>query len=312
MTRRALRWPPLVLAVLAWALVAHAGIQARVQGVVTDSQGQPIADAVVTITSEDIATYKQVVTTNSKGRFKALIIDATRRYQFRVEADGYQGTERPFKVQAGSTDNLFEFELSSLDEARAAETDSLLEQPGYKQMQEARELYLAGSKDAARVKLEEAITIVPDLLPALTMLAELELELGDAEAALSLARRCLEEDDESLPCLAVATNASQATGDEAAHSEYMARYEELNPDDPTVLYNEATVFLNKFDDENARPLLERCLEVDPDFPPCNFEYGILLLRSGDTEGAKRHLEKYLEVAPDGRDAATAEETLKYL
>jgi hypothetical protein len=39
---------------------------------------------------------------------------------------------------------------------------------------------------------------------------------------------------------------------------------------------------------------------------------MLLLRSGDMEGAKAHLEKYLEVAPDGPDAATAQETIKYL
>ena len=66
------------------------------------------------------------------------------------------------------------------------------------------------------------------------------------------------------------------------------------------------------DDGGARPLLEKCLDADPDFPQCNFEYGMLLLRSGDMEGAKAHLEKYLEVAPDGPDAATAQETIKYL
>ncbi|MEJ2187827.1 MAG: tetratricopeptide repeat protein [Acidobacteriota bacterium] len=87
----------------------------------------------------------------------------------------------------------------------------------------------------------------------------------------------------------------------------MARYQELNPEDPAILYNEAAVFLNKMDDEGARPLLERCLAVDPSFP-----YGMLLLRTGDMEGAKKHLQKYLEVAPDGADAGTAQETLKYL
>jgi hypothetical protein len=39
---------------------------------------------------------------------------------------------------------------------------------------------------------------------------------------------------------------------------------------------------------------------------------MLLLRAGDMEGAKRHLQIYLELAPDGTEAATAEETLKYL
>ena len=82
--------------------------------------------------------------------------------------------------------------------------------------------------------------------------------------------------------------------------------------DPALLYNSAAVFLNKLDDEGARPLLEKCLEVDAGFAPCNFEYGMMLLRTGDLAGAKAHLEKYLEVAPEGPEAATARETLKYL
>ena len=92
----------------------------------------------------------------------------------------------------------------------------------------------------------------------------------------------------------------------------MVLYQKLNPDDPTILFNEAAGLLNNLDDEGARPLLERCLAAAPDFPECNFEYGMLLLRSGDMEGAKTHLQKYLEIAPDGPLASTAEETIKYL
>jgi tetratricopeptide (TPR) repeat protein len=291
---------------------ATAAIQARIQGQVKDSSGNPIPDAVITITSLDVATYEKVIEVDKRGTFKVLIIDATRRYNMLVEADGYQSQERPFKVQAGSTENFFDFELASIDEARAARQDNLLEQPGYKEMQEAKELYLSGDKAAARDKLAEAVAELPDFLPALGMLAELNFELGDSERALDMARRCLEEDDESLQCLAVAANASGNLGDTEAQAGYMARYEELNPDDPTVLYNEAAGALNKLDDDTARPLLERCLAVDPEYPPCHFEYGMLLLRSGDMEGAKRHLELYLEHAPDGRDAETARETIKYL
>jgi Flp pilus assembly protein TadD len=92
----------------------------------------------------------------------------------------------------------------------------------------------------------------------------------------------------------------------------MTRYQELNPDDPATLFNQAVEHLNAMDDEQARPFLEQCLEVDPDFPKCIFEYGMVLLRSGDLEGAKAQFEHYLEVAPDEVDAATARETVKYL
>lgn len=306
------------ISVLAAALIAletanaFAGAQARIAGRVTDSDGQPIVGAVVTITSADVAAFEKVVETNKDGAFKVLILDATRRYLMHVEAKGYQAQERPFKVGVGTTDTLFEFSLASIQEAQAATTAEILDQPGYKEIREARKLFQAGDKEGALEKFKEAEAAVPDLLPAVAAVADLNLELGRPEEALAAARRCLAIDDESVDCLAIAANAANELGDEAARSEFMARYKELNPDDPALLYNSAAVFLNKLDDESAQPLLEQCIASDPEFALCHFEYGMLLLRQGDMEGARKHLEIYLELAPDGSEAATANETLKYL
>jgi len=302
----------LFLTVLAAASLVHAGAQARIEGTVTDTKGNPIPGAVITITSVEVATYKKVVKVDKKGQFKILILDATRYYSFQVDAEGYQSQTRPFKVGAGSTDNHFEFQLFSIAEATAAGKIDFLEQPGYKEFEEGKKLFEAGDMEGARAKFREAVTAKPDLLQALAALAELNYQAGDMAGALEMAGRCLEEDDESVQCLAIAANSSQSLGDEEAFNAYMVRYQELNPDDPTILYNDAAIFLNKMDDDGARPLLEQCLDVDPEFPPCNFEYGMLLLRTGDMEGAKAHLEKYLEVAPDGPEAAMAQETIKYL
>jgi tetratricopeptide (TPR) repeat protein len=301
-----------VLLVLVAASLVHAGAQARIEGSVTDTKGNPIPGAVVTITSPQVSTFNKVIKVDKRGEFKTLILDATRHYEFSVEAEGYQGQKRPFKVGAGSTDNHFEFKLFSIAEATAAGKVDLLEQPGYKEFEEGKALFDAGDLEGARAKFAEAVAAKPDLLAALGALAELNYEAGDMAGALEMAGRCLDEDDESVQCLAIAANSSQSLGNEEAYDKYMALYRELNPEDPTILYNESAVFLNKMDDDGARPLLEKCLDVDPDFPPCNFEYGMLLLRTGDMEGAKSHLEKYLEVVPDGPDASMAEETIKYL
>ncbi len=310
-----LRKTPLLFVLVISFAVTHmvfAGGQARLQGLVTDSKGNPIEGAKITVYSEEISSYEKVFTSNKKGEFKGLILDATRYYRFLVEAEGYQPQELPFKVSVGSTENHFPFKLASFDEAAAVGRMNQLEQPGYKELEEGKKLYEAGDKEGARLKFAEAAIAKPDLLTAITALAELSYEAGLYDEAMDAAKNCLEQDDESIDCLAIAANTSQATGDEEAHAEYMARYQEANPYDPTILYNRAANALNDLDDEGAKPLLEQCLEADPEFPQCNFEYGMLLLRTGDMEGAKKHLEKYLEVAPDGPDAATAVETIKYL
>jgi Flp pilus assembly protein TadD len=312
MTQGHLKTCVAVICLLIAVAMVHAGAQARIEGVVRDTAGNPIAGATIHIVTDEVTGFDKVVTTDKKGIFKTLILDATRNYKFRVEAEGFQPEERPFKVSAGSTDNFFEFALSTTAEAAAAGQMDLLQQPGYKELEEAKTLYRAGDMEGARVKFAEAVAAKPDLEQAYVGLAELSYEAGEMEAALAAAETCVELNSDSIPCLAIAANASGALGDDAKRTEYLNRYQLLNPEDPTILFNEAAAFLNKLDDEGARPLLEKCLAADPDFPECNFEYGMLLLRGGDMEGAKTHLQKYLEVAPDGAQAATAQETIKYL
>jgi len=312
MCMRLLRCSISLVIVLAAAGMVYAGAQARIQGKVVDTQGNPLTDAVITITSDEVSTFEKVIEVDKKGEFKSLILDATRNYTFHVDAPGYQPQEQGFKVGVGSTDSFFEFELLSQKEAAAAGQIEMQQQPGYKELDEAQELLRAGDNEGARVKFAEAVAAMPDLLPALAGLAQTEYEVGNDAEALAVAEKCLEQDDVSTECLAIAANAAQRLGDTDARAGYMARYEALNPDDPTILFNGAVGYLNKMDDEGARPLLEKCLDADPEFPECLFEYGMLLLRSGDMEGAKSRLEKYIEVAPNGPDVATAQETIKYL
>ncbi|MBW2278932.1 MAG: tetratricopeptide repeat protein [Deltaproteobacteria bacterium] len=301
-----------VLAMALGAVQVWAGAQARIRGKVIGTDGKPVPDAVITITTDEMAGYEKKIAVKKNGSFAALILDATRHYKFTVQAPGYIDYEEPFKVMAGSTDNVFTFELKTKSEVQAEQRTQLFEQPGYKELKEGQELLDADKKIEAAAKLEEAIAAEPELVPAYVGLCEIAFALGEDEKALGHARTCLKLDDEELRCLAVATNASKKLGEDEAYQAYLARYQELNPDDPATLFNLAADLLNKMDDENARPLLERCLATDPDFPNCLFEFGMLLLRTGDLEGAKAQLQHYLEVAPDGRDATAASETIKYL
>jgi tetratricopeptide (TPR) repeat protein len=237
--------------VLAAAGLAFAVRQARIQGTVTDTQGNSIPNAVITITGDperkpSLINFNKVVTVDKEGTFAALIVDATQYYIFHVTAEGYQPQERPFKVGAGWTNfdrqfdslplairttfNEFNFQLLSIAEASAAGQIELVQQPGYEELEEAMNLYRAGDTEGARAKFEEAVAATPDLLPALSGLAELNYFAGDMEGALAVARMCLAQDDESIQCLAIAANASQALGDNEAHAAYRAQYEDLNPD----------------------------------------------------------------------------------
>lgn len=294
------------------AVVSLAGPQARVSGVVVDSTGNPIAGATITITSDELPSFVKELTTGDDGGFKVLLLDATKVYVFTVQATGFLEHSKEIKVAVGTTDNHYTFELETPKERAATKQQELKEQPGYKQLDEATALLAAGRSGEARARLEEAVATRPDLVEAYELMADIDFAGGDNALALATARRCLALDAESLKCLAIASNAAGRLGDAEAQAGYLATYQELNPDDPATAFNSAVVYLNKMDDEGARPLLEQCLVLDPAYAKCLFEYGMLLLRAGDLEGAKAQLERYLEVAPTGPDAATAAETIKYL
>ncbi len=294
------------------ATSASAGPQARVSGIVVDTDGKPIAGAVITMTSDELPSFAKTITTGADGEFKVLVLDATKTYLFTVTADGYLDYQEEIKVPVGTTDNEFTFELVTLEERAEARQQELLERPGYKEYDQAIRLLKAGDIAGSRARFEAAIEAKPDLIQAYEALASIDFDSGDNEQALVTARRCLEVDDESLECLAVAANAAGMLDRDEAEEGYLERYRALNPDDPATAFNQAVVFLNAMDDTGARPLLEECLALDPEFPKCLFEYGMLLLRTGDLEGAKTHMEKYLEVTPDGPDAQAAQETIKYL
>lgn len=305
------------VAITLFLLAAAAGTvlastQARLSATVMDTSGNPIPDAVVTVTCPELPTFEKIEKPNKKGSFKMLILDATRSYVFTVEAPGYRTHIEEFKISIGTMDNHFDLVLKSHEEIDAEQHQELLERPGFKELEQGNKLADSGKLDEARLKYQEALDAVPDLLLAREQLTRTLYDLGEHQAALDSAKTCLEADPENLGCLAIAVEASQHLGDTAGHDAYLALYQELNPDDPATVFNQAVQYINAMDDEQARPLLEECLDIDPEFPKCLFEYGMLLLRSGDLEGAKQHLETYLEVAPEGPDAQVAAETIKYL
>jgi tetratricopeptide (TPR) repeat protein len=292
--------------------LALASTQARVGGVVVDTSGEPIAGATITITCPEAAAYKKVLETDGKGRFKILLLDATKSYVFSTTADGYMTYNETVKVPAGTMDNDFTFQLTSQQESQAASQAAILEQPGYKEYDAGRALLKADDLDGAHAQFTEAVAAMPDLAPAWGGLADIEFRRGNYDQALEYAETCIEHDDESTKCLAVAVNSANALGDEDAKKQYLELYQAVNPDDPATIFNQAADFLNALDDDSARPLLEQCLELDPEFEKCLFELGMVLLRSGDLEGAKDLLNRYLEVAPEGPEATAARETVKYL
>lgn len=87
----------------AFAGAAHAIGQGRVLGTVVDPSGAPIAGVKVVITSPDMATYKLERSSDARGQFTAIILDAQRQYRIHLEKQGYTTLEEPLKLKIEDT-----------------------------------------------------------------------------------------------------------------------------------------------------------------------------------------------------------------
>ncbi len=74
--------------------------EGRILGTVLDPGNKPIAGAKVVITSPEFKYY-QDKTTDSAGKFTALILDATRKYTIRIEKEGFAPYEAPLEPKLG-------------------------------------------------------------------------------------------------------------------------------------------------------------------------------------------------------------------
>lgn len=284
----------------------------QITGAVADRDGNRLPNAVITLTCKKVPDFKRVVSCDEEGTYSVELVDGARLCSLRAEAPGHEPRTRSLKLDAESPDMVVDFALRTTKQAYEEEGDGYFLLPGYKEMDEGRSLYLAGDLEGARLKYEQATRIVPEVTPAWMGLAEITDQLGDREAAYASSKRCLELDESSQPCLVIAINTANRFGHAEEYSRLMRRYQELNPEDPTVLFNRAVEYLNEMDDEQARPLLERCLVSDPEFSRCALQYGMLLLRAGELEEAKTMLREFLRLDPEGPGSGEAAEVLKHL
>ncbi|HVR08530.1 MAG TPA: carboxypeptidase-like regulatory domain-containing protein, partial [Thermoanaerobaculia bacterium] len=77
--------------------------QGRVLGTVVDPSGAPVAGVKVVVTSPDMASYRLEKSTDARGQFSAIILDAQRQYTLHLEKTGFITLEQPLKLKIEDT-----------------------------------------------------------------------------------------------------------------------------------------------------------------------------------------------------------------
>ena len=297
------------------AAFAQGGAQCRLQGTVTDSAGNPVDGASVTITTPNLTSFKINLKADSKGHYTTILQDCTMSYHVRFEKEGFAPQEGDKKIPIGEQATL-DMKLAKASElqakAQAAAPKASPNEEAVLAFNAGVEALQGGDKAAAETKFHEAVTKNPDLPNGWQVLAQLSYEKKDWPHVLEYGQKATDLDPSMTNLYAMMAEAAKQTGDKKAAAEWTSRYAEANPDSPEILFNKGIDAYNKGKMKDAEASLTKAVAAKPDFANAVFWLGMAEFNQNKKNEAKEHLSKYLELDPNGKEAGTAKEILPLL
>ena len=200
-----------------------AGNEGRLVGSIVDPDGQPIVDVQVTVTGVGF-DVTQERTTNKKGKFTLLILDATKDYMLQIEKDGYQTIQEPLRLPLGDTMRQ-EWTMAPgsggpsssgaapPQPAAAAPGRSVSGQAG-KIYEKGAEAYAAGDLVLAADSFEQVVAMEPGLAEVHVALAMTYLRQEEWAKAASAAQNALEINPDEVMNYEIQYDAYRALGDQ--------------------------------------------------------------------------------------------------
>jgi tetratricopeptide (TPR) repeat protein len=294
----------LLVATLAFALPAAA--QGMLQGVVTDTSGQPVEGAAVVIEAEGTNRHFDMKT-NKKGEFMQIGLSSG-PYKVTATKDKLtasqsvrisQGRPASAKLTLGAANSPAEAAAvtalrKTLDEAIAASNAGKYDDAiaAFQKALEAQPTcsacyYNIGYNYAQKKDYDNAITNYKKAI-------EQKADYADAYAGMASVYNAQRKFDEAAAASAKATELSStlgATGGAGGGAD--------------ALFNQGVVLWNGGKIAEAKKAFESAIQANPNHAEAHYQLGMALVNEGKLPEAATEFETYLKLAPEGPNAATA-------
>ncbi|MGQ9647488.1 MAG: tetratricopeptide repeat protein [Thermodesulfobacteriota bacterium] len=269
----------------------------RVQGVVLDESGKPLANVKVSLMDSSRGLTFSTETDKNGKYFKRGIIPST--YEITFELDGYVTAKETINMHADWTELInVKLRKIKLDKTNDFEV---------------------GTKYFRENNYEEAIEyfrkitkVSPHFIMAHYNLGLSYLRNGNIEQAMTSLNRALE----LKPDL---DSAYFALGECYIQKEMLMEALDcfqkaiaIQPKNPKVYFNIGVILSKNNNVEEALSAFEQSEKLDPHFPSVHYQLGLLFLKKGEYEKAISHFEKFLEVEPNAKEASQIRKTIDEL
>lgn len=283
----------------------------RVEGLVTDEAGRPIAGAKLALRLNGAGPD---LVTDTKGRWAVLGI-AGGSWDLDIDADGY-AARRISGIKVSEINRLppVEVKLEAVQPAAPATvvTGGGVPKEAALAVKRGDDLLAQKKFAEAAAEYESALGALPDHPALLMQLARAYHGAGQDEKSTKMLERVLDKDPGNVGALLLLGNTALEKGDLEKGKMYLDRVPAAAITDPTTYVNTGILYLNKQKSDSAEDYFGRAITLDPKSPDAYYYRGLARMAGKKNAEARADFQKYIELAPNGPEAADVRQYLAIL
>jgi len=290
----------LVLAILLTA--QHAG-KAKMKGVVTDEQGQPLEKVKIKLFSENGQSGFEVES-EKDGSWKAFWI---RGGVWDIDFIKIGFEPKRISISLDESGKMFDVPIRLKKMQGVMLTKELMDE-----LEKGNQLFNQQKYDEALAVFIKMITENPEAYIIHMNIGNCHFEKKEYDQAIASFMKVLETEKDHIKAVISIANSYSNKGDQEKALEWYGKLSLDKIDDADAIFNIGVNFLNKGDMAASITYFKRSVELKPEFLEGWFQLGVAYTAVSNYPEAKAAFENYLKYDPNSERAAQVREIMKSL
>lgn len=288
----------------------------RLQGLVLDEEGNPIASAKVLLELMASESAERVEMTDKDGEWSMINLGSG-NWKVTVSFEGYIPTTTSVFVSQLQRNPRVVLRLKKPEISKDA---VITDEASLAYIEQATQLFNNKEYDQALVILEQFAEQNPKAYQVQLLIGDCYREKGELDKAVESYGKAIEgaKTDEKMgqqvlaKALAALGDAYLRKNDLEQAQLYFKQSVDANPEDETLAYNVGEIYFSNQKLDEAAEYFAKATEIKPEWAPPYYKLGLVNLNKADYEKAKEYFQKFLTLEPEGELAAQAKNILEYL